>query len=74
MTIMEIRYTTFIEKGIRVANQDVFKIITCPKQNKALFIICDGMGGHAMGDVAAQTVCEAIASYWESNPCYGYLG
>ncbi len=67
MTIMEIKYTTFIEKGTRSSNQDVFKVIICPEQHKALFIVCDGMGGHAMGDVAAQTVCEAIASYWKSN-------
>lgn len=31
MTIMEIKYTTFIEKGIRSSNQDVFKVITCPE-------------------------------------------
>lgn len=65
---MEIRYITFTEKGIRAINQDVFKVIACPDQHKTLFIVCDGMGGHAMGDVAAQTVCEAIASYWETNP------
>lgn len=64
---MEIKYTTFTEKGIRTYNQDVFKVITSPEEHKALFIVCDGMGGHAMGDVAAQTVCEAIASYWENN-------
>lgn len=65
---MEIRYTTFSEKGIRSCNQDVYKVVVDPKQNKALFIVCDGMGGHAMGDVAAQTVCDAISSYWVENP------
>lgn len=28
-----------------------------------LFILCDGMGGHQSGEVASQTVCEAISSY-----------
>lgn len=65
---MEIRYTTFTEKGIRAVNQDVLKVVKCPERRKTLFVVCDGMGGHAMGDVAAQTVCEAIASYWENNP------
>ena len=26
-----------------------------------LFLICDGMGGHAAGEVASATVCEAMA-------------
>lgn len=67
MTVMEIRYTTFTEKGIRTYNQDVFEAILTPEQDKALFVVCDGMGGHAMGDVAAETVCNAIASYWQNN-------
>lgn len=65
---MEIKYITFTEKGIRTYNQDVFKVITNPEEHKALFIACDGMGGHAMGDVAAQTVSNAIAHYWKGNP------
>lgn len=28
-----------------------------------LFILCDGMGGHLAGEVASQTVCEAMSSY-----------
>ena len=27
-----------------------------------LFIVCDGMGGHDAGEVASQTVCQAMAS------------
>lgn len=30
-------------------------------------VVCDGMGGHSMGDVAAETVCNAICEYWNSN-------
>lgn len=33
-----------------------------------LFILCDGMGGHECGEVASQTVCEAMSSYIKSNP------
>ncbi len=64
---MQIKYITFTEKGIRRYNQDVFKVIVSTDQSKALFVVCDGMGGHAMGDVASKTVCDAIASYWENN-------
>ena len=31
-------------------------------------LVCDGMGGHSMGDVAAETVCNAICEFWMNNP------
>ncbi len=65
---MEMKYTTFTEKGIRSYNQDVVEVVAGAGQQKALFVVCDGMGGHAMGDVAAKTVCNAISSYWINNP------
>ena len=36
--------------------------------NGSLFILCDGMGGHAAGEVASQTVCDAISKYIEEHP------
>ena len=33
-----------------------------------LFILCVGMGGHECGEVASQTVCEAMSSYIKNNP------
>ena len=29
----------------------------------SLFILCDGLGGHLDGEVASQTVCEAMSDY-----------
>ena len=64
---MRIRYITFSETGKRRANQDVCRVIEIPEHNSSLMIVCDGMGGHSMGDVAAETVCNAICEYWNSN-------
>lgn len=65
---MKIEYTTFSEIGKRRANQDVCRVVEMPEYNRALMIACDGMGGHSMGDVAAETVCNAICEFWGNNP------
>ena len=32
-----------------------------------LFIVCDGMGGHEKGEVASQTVCQALGTWFQDN-------
>ena len=32
-----------------------------------LFVLCDGMGGHEKGEIASQTVCQAIVSWFEEH-------
>jgi protein phosphatase len=41
-----------------------------PEYKRNLLVVCDGMGGHAMGDAAAETVCNAVCNFWKENPCY----
>lgn len=61
-------YTVFSETGKRIANQDICRIVEMPEENRCLLVVCDGMGGHAMGDAAAETVCNAVCNFWEDNP------
>lgn len=61
---MKIKYTTFSEAGVRRSNQDVCRVVEMPEQNRTMMIVCDGMGGHSIGDVAAETVCNAICEFW----------
>ncbi len=35
--------------------------------NNCLFVLCDGMGGHEKGEVASQTVCQSIVTWFEDN-------
>ena len=46
---MKIEYTTFSEAGTRSYNEDHIRIVEMPEQDRTLFVLCDGMGGHAMG-------------------------
>ena len=35
--------------------------------NNRLFLLCDGMGGHEKGEVASQTVCQSLTTWFEKN-------
>lgn len=35
--------------------------------NNRLFVLCDGMGGHEKGEVASQTVCQSLVTWFEQN-------
>lgn len=61
-----IRYTSFSECGVRRDNEDYCKVVVNPDKERYLFVVCDGMGGHAMGEVASYVVCTTICDYWRS--------
>lgn len=45
-------------------NEDCYNMVQCGDGNE-MFIVCDGMGGHACGEVASKTICESFSGYWE---------
>lgn len=61
----KIRYTTFSECGVRRDNEDYCKVVANPDEDRYLFVVCDGMGGHAMGEVASYVICTVICNYWQ---------
>lgn len=61
----KIRYTTFSECGVRRENEDYSKVVANPDEGRYLFVVCDGMGGHAMGEVASYVVCTTICNCWQ---------
>lgn len=62
---MRITYATISKAGRRSYNEDSFNIIDSPEKDRWMGIVCDGMGGHAMGDIASKTVVKAISDYWK---------
>ena len=61
----KIRYASFSETGVRTNNEDFIQISCDPDDGRYLFVCCDGMGGHAMGEIASQVVGSTICEYWE---------
>lgn len=71
---MEIRYATISKTGRRHNNEDAYKVIDMPQNNRFMGIVCDGMGGHSFGETASETVCNTISDFGKkyiSTPdCY----
>ena len=62
---MIIDYYSYSSKGDRAYNEDYVRWSV--KNEKACFVLNDGLGGHGKGDVAAKTVAESIIRSFEDN-------
>ena len=61
----KIRWASFSECGVRTNNEDYIQMVSDHDDGRYLFVCCDGMGGHSMGEVASQVVATTICEYWE---------
>lgn len=64
---MNICYATMSETGKRRNNEDAFRVVQAEDGNCCLAVVCDGMGGHAMGEVASETVADTIVTHWAKH-------
>lgn len=69
---MNWKYTVLSKPGKRTTNEDsIFP--TSDLENSDLFLVCDGVGGAAKGEIASWTTCNAIAAYFKGNVRNGNL-
>lgn len=64
---MKIKYATISKTSRRSNNEDTFRVVDMPQQDRFMGIVCDGMGGHYCGEVASETVCNAISDFWNGH-------
>ena len=60
-----IKYAILTEFGDRKINEDT--VGAFKKQNNYCFIVCDGLGGHGMGDVASSCVCDTFKTCFNNS-------
>lgn len=61
---MKIKYALISKKGHRSNNEDAVRVLDEPDKGRWMGVVCDGLGGHLMGDVAGEVVSDAIIARW----------
>lgn len=57
------QYYQLTKQGERDHNEDFIGMAT--RDNRVIFILADGLGGHGKGEVASKTVVESVKEYYE---------
>ena len=61
---MRIRYAAKTDPGLkRSHNEDFFSLI----EDEQLFLVADGMGGHASGEVASKMAADCIREFFDRS-------
>lgn len=64
---MKIKYATICECGKRLNNEDSWGVKEYPEDQQWIGIVCDGLGGHAMGETASETVVDSMMHFYDSH-------
>ena len=60
-TDLKLRYAALTDVGMkRSHNEDCFAVV----EDEQLFLVCDGMGGHASGEVASRLACNTVREFF----------
>ena len=65
--MIKIQYATISETGKRQNNEDTFRMVSMADGNRWVAVVCDGMGGHDKGEVASETVADALVDFWRNE-------
>lgn len=61
-----ITYSKYSHIGNRPVNEDFCGCFS--RDDKNLFVLCDGLGGHGMGDVASSLAVACFGNQWDNCP------
>ena len=61
----QLSYATFTDVGDREINED--SLCAMERDGKYCFAVCDGLGGHGMGDAASRLVVEVFQEMFEKT-------
>ena len=68
-----IQYSVFTNNGDRPINEDSADV--CQNGSNNCFVLCDGLGGHGMGDVASSLVVEVFKDqFGKTDDAVNFLG
>jgi len=67
--MMKTDYSIYSDRGSRAVNEDRADCAFC--KERACFVLCDGLGGHGMGDVAAEITVSALKQFFSECSSIG---
>lgn len=71
--VYQLSYATFTNSGSREINED--SIGMAQKAENMCFVLCDGLGGHGMGDIASSLVVEVFTDQFnKTDDMVNFLG